>query len=400
MYDRIWIDNAATSWPKPPAVIAAIADFYRECGGAAGRGNNWRSREAENIVAACRQRIRQLFSPGDSDQVVFAHNGTDGLNLAIHGVLRPGDHVVATTLEHNSVLRPLYHWRDQHGVRVDLLAPESDGQIDPARLAAVVSRETRLVCLNHASNVSGTVQNIESLCDVVSRVSPQTLVLIDASQTAGKLPVDFHATGCDLMVMAGHKGLFGPLGTGLVLVSGRAASQIRPWRQGGTGGNSRSHSQPAEFPHRLEAGNLDVGNIAGLLAGIEFVLETGIRRIREHELLLDQRLRHRLGNHENTVLVGSQSGERIPVCSLLFGEQDVHDVAGILDASFSVDVRAGLHCAPLAAASLIGQKDPAATLRISPGWYNTLEQIDRVADAILQIINSPGNPSIPSRPRG
>ncbi len=382
----IHFDNAATSWPKPPEVIDAIVAYYRDCGRAAGRGGYSGAIQAESIVSRCREQVLQLAEVDSNAAAVFAHNGTDALNMAIHGMLRPGDHVVTTALEHNSVLRPLYAARDSIGVKLDIVWPDANGQIDPRKVGERIQSNTRLVCVNHASNVTGVAQDISAI-GRMCRINESVRLLVDASQTLGKFPFVFGSADWDLLAAAGHKGMFGPLGTGVLVLRNKAIDEIRPVRQGGTGLNSESEYQPDQLPHRLESGNLDVGGIAGLSAGLDFVRKTGVPQIHRHEIELRNLLVQRLRAIDEARLHGVSDCSRVAICSLTFERQNVHEVAFILDSSFGIEVRAGLHCAPLANQEQ-ETGSPRATLRISPGWYNTLEQIDSLASALAEIVES------------
>jgi len=382
----IHFDNAATSWPKPPAVVDAIAAYYRDCGRAAGRGGYAGSIRADSIVGKCREQILQLVGAGPSAFTIFAQNGTDALNMAIHGILSPGDHVITTALEHNSVLRPLYHARDAMGVECDIVWPDRNGTVDPRAVGERLRPNTRLVCVNHASNVTGSVQDIAAISQIC-RGHEKVRVLVDASQSLGKYPYDFGNADWDMLAAAGHKGMFGPLGTGFLVLRERAAADIRPVRQGGTGTESESESQPSSLPYRLECGNLNVGGIAGLSAGLEFVSTTGVEVLHRHEMELNRQLVAGLQALEGIRCWGNPQTGSVAICSLTFERQDVHEVAAILDSSYGMEVRAGLHCAPLALKNGEGGV-PRATLRISPGWYNTSEQIGLLVSALSGILES------------
>jgi selenocysteine lyase/cysteine desulfurase len=385
--DRIYLDNAATSWPKPPAVLEALVGFYRDLGRSPGRGDYASSAAAGAMVDRCRQLIRRVTGAAANDQVILAHSGTDALNTAIQGLLGPGDHVVATTVEHNSVLRPLFHARDRMGCVVELVAAEENGQVDPAAIARRLTESTRLVCVNHASNVTGMVQDIAAIA-TVCRLR-QIPLLVDASQSLGKADVAFERWGCALLAAAGHKGLFGPLGSGLLVIRHDLAGQLLPTRFGGTGRESELESQPSALPWRLESGSLAAGDIAGLGAGIQFVLDTGVAAIGQHEQRLDQRFRERLRGLPGVRLFGADAGRRIAVSSIAVSGADVGSLAMTLDASFGIEVRSGLHCAPRA---LTGNANSCgiSTLRFSFGWYNSLADVERAATALEQVIAAVG----------
>lgn len=382
---KIFLDNAATSWPKPPAVLDAIVTFYRDCGRSPGRGDYASAARAGAMVEDCRSRIREMASARLEDAVVLTHSGTEALNLAIQGLLRPGDHAVATTLEHNSVLRPLFAARDRLGCEIELVGPDGAGRVDPEDIGRRIRSSTRLVCLTHASNVTGIVQDVKS-CARVCRERNVPL-LVDASQSLGRSPMEFASWGIDLLAAAGHKGLFGPLGTGLLVVRAGLGNQVQPVLYGGTGRDSELEHQPQDLPWRLEPGSLDAGNIAGLAAGIAFVLATGVERIRAHELDLDRHFRRQVRGAPGVELLGSDGPERIAVSSLVVPGRDPAELAMILDASFGIEVRSGWHCAPRASRS---SSSPAGqpTLRFSPGWYNTLDDVERAVTALKAVLSA------------
>ncbi len=382
---KIFLDNAATSWPKPSSVLDAISSFYRDCGRSPGRGDYASAANAGALVERCRSLVREITSARPDDAVVLTHSGTEALNFAIQGLLRPGDHAVASTLEHNSVLRPLFAARDRHGCQIDLVEPDVAGRIDPIAVDTRITARTRLVCLTHASNVTGMGQDLQAVAQLCRQRNVP--LLVDASQSLGRVPLDFAGWGIDLLAAAGHKGLFGPLGTGLLVVRAGVGDQLQPILFGGTGRDSELEHQPQALPWRLEPGSLDAGNIAGLAAGIGFVLETGVERIREHELGLDQQFRARVRALPGVELFGSDSLERIAVSSLVVPGRDPAELAMILDASFGIEVRSGWHCAPRASRSVL-KPGGQPTLRFSPGWYNTLDDVERAARALQTIVSA------------
>jgi selenocysteine lyase/cysteine desulfurase len=333
-------------------------------------------------VTTCRQAIAELIRAQVDDQVVFAHNGTDALNWGIHGLLRPGDHVVVSSLEHNSVLRPVAAFAERQGGSYSLVSADERGVVSPANIQAAIGPKTRLVCLTHASNVTGVLQPVAEVGAVCREAGVS--FLIDAAQTIGRVPIDVRRLQCDLLAAAGHKGLLGPLGTAFLFVSGRIAQQLQSLRQGGTGTETTAEQQPATYPHRLEAGNLNVGGIAALLAGIHYVKNIGVEAIGRHELALVEQLFAGLEGCPGVELLARRTEPRVAIASLTFAEHDVHDAAAILDSAFGIQARAGLHCAPHA---LSGgpHHESVATLRLSPGWQTTSEQIQRAVEAIREI---------------
>ena len=263
---RIYLDNAATSWPKPEAVYRAVDDYQRRLGAPAGRGSYSEAAETERIVGSCRQKIAQLLGASDPSRIIFTLNGTDSLNLALHGLLRPGDHVVTTVCEHNSVLRPLRFLAEQRQVSATYVGCDGQGFVSPDDIRRAITPHTRLIALVHVSNVTGAIQPVEE----VGRIAAEhgQTYLIDAAQSLGYVPIDVRRLGCHLLAAPGHKGLLGPLGTGVLYVAPGVEQQLLPLRQGGTGTRSDEDIQPTSLPDRYEAGNLNVPGIAGLAAGV------------------------------------------------------------------------------------------------------------------------------------
>jgi cysteine desulfurase family protein len=377
---RLYLDNAATSWPKPPAVIDAIATFYRENGTAASRGNA--SSHTDRSVDIVRQGVADFINADSKKEIVFAFNCTDALNIALHGSLSPGDHVVASGLEHNSVLRPLNYLAAQRQVEFSIVDTDSDGVIDPAALESEIKSNTKMVCLSHVSNVTGVVQPVAAVGEICRRRS--VMFLVDAAQSLGHIPVDVKAFQCDLLAAPGHKGLLGPLGTAVLYVGEHVAERVEPFRQGGTGSISDNESQPNEMPTKLEAGNLNVGGILGLGAGLAFVRESPFAEIMAHGADLGGRLLEGLCRIEQVEVYMAHAGERIAVISFNVGREDPREVAAILASHFGIEVRAGLHCAPRAH-KFLGTLARGGSLRVSPGVFNTIDEIDRMVDAIREI---------------
>lgn len=385
MRRRTYLDNAATSFPKPEAVYAATDAYARRLGAAAGRGSYGSAVESAEIVRRCRLNLARLFNAEGPDRFAFTHNGTDALNLALHGLLRPGDHVVTTEAEHNSVLRPLRTLADA-GVAVTVVPCDCQGFVSPNDIRGALQSETRLVAMTHASNVIGAIQPVDEIAEAAK--SAGAFVLIDAAQTAGHVPIDLAALPIDLLACSGHKGLLGPLGTGLLYVRPGVESHLRPLRQGGTGTASEEDRHPESMPERLEAGNLNVLGLAGLEAATAWLLDRGVAAVRRHEQELTARL---LAGSE--VILGLRvSGpadpeRRIGVVSLTADGWTPQDLAAVLDAEFGVEARAGLHCAPLIHRRL-GTGETGGTLRLSLGAFSTAEDVDAAADALHRILSS------------
>jgi len=380
---RIYLDNAATSWPKPEAVYAAVDRYQRQIGAAVGRGAYADAVEAQRLVSEARRGCADLLAVNDPDRIVFGFNGTDVLNLAIHGLLRSGDHVVTTVCEHNSVLRPLADAARQLGVEVSYVGCDGAGVVDPQDVLRALRPRTRLAVVTHASNVTGAIQSIAEIARVVHTTS--ALLLVDAAQSAGHLPFNVSALGADIVAASGHKGLLGPLGTGILYVRTGLETSLRPIRQGGTGTHSTSDEPPAEMPHRYEAGNLNMPALAGLAAATRFLLDKSVDAVAAHEATLVEQLCQGLRAMPSVRVYGPREGsERAPVVSISIEGYDPQDFAAALDSAFGVQCRAGLHCAPRMHAAL-GTLPRGGTVRFSVGWSTTRGEIDRTLEAVAAI---------------
>ncbi len=376
MTERLYLDHAATSWPKPSEVVDAMADYIRQCGAAAGRGNYRSATQAAGIVRSLRVAIgRWIGAPGDL--ISFHANGTAALNVAIHGLLRPGDHVVTSSAEHNSVLRPLHRLQRDADIRLSIVDCDRFGRVDADQLLGEVTERTRLVALTHASNVTGAIQPVQQVGNALR--SHSAWLLCDAAQTFGVCPIDVAKLGIDLLAAPGHKGGQGPLGTGLLYAAPDCVDQLRPLLQGGTGSDSESLEMPETYPDKLEAGNLNVPALAGWLAGIGDP-EDAVSRW-EHANRLSSRLHNRVGDIEGLTIFG-EPGD-LPILSLASGVLAPADLASILDSDYQIETRAGLHCAALIHKTI--GSHPDGTLRISAGTSTTESDIDRVADALAEI---------------
>jgi cysteine desulfurase/selenocysteine lyase len=381
---RIYLDNAATSWPKPHAVYDAVDRYQRELGAPAGRSAYAEAAEVERIVGSCRKKIAQLVNADDPSRIVFTQNGTDSLNLALHGLLRPGDHVVTTVCEHNSVLRPL-SFLAERGVTATHVECDSHGYVDPDAIRRAIKPQTRLIALIHASNVTGAVQPAEAIGKIAA--DHGIMFLLDAAQSLGYVPIDVRAIDCHLVAAPGHKGLLGPLGTGVLYVAPGVEQQLLPLRQGGTGTRSDEDRQPQSLPDRYESGNLNVPGIVGLEAGVSHLLDLGEAHILAHGRMLVQRLLAGLTGLPGLRLYGPPSGDdRVGVVSLDVKGFDPQELAAVLDAQWRIQTRAGLHCAPRMHAAL--DTSPSGTLRLSIGHFSTQEEIDAVIAAFTEITSA------------
>lgn len=379
----IYLDNAATSFPKPEVVYKATDSFFRRLAVNPGRGSHRLSIEASQVILRARRRLAELFNAPDPARIVFTLNTTEALNLAIKGVLSGGDHVVTSSIEHNSVVRPLKAL-EGFGVKVTKVQASQEGKVSSGDIEAAITANTRLIVLSHAGNVTGTIQPIEEIGQIARRRG--ILFLVDAAQTAGVLPIDVERQNIDLLAFPGHKGLFGPSGTGGLYI--KKNIELQPLREGGTGTESEFDIQPEELPERFEAGTLNSVGIAGLLAGVEFILDMGQQQIRTHELMLVERLIAGLRAIPTVTVFGPRKAdESVATVSLTVGGWEPADVGAVLDESFGIAVRTGLHCAP-DAHKTIGSF-PNGNIRVSPGFFNTLAEIDSFLDAIKKLAASP-----------
>lgn len=381
--ERIYLDNAATSWPKPDAMIKAVEQYLRELGAPAGRSGYREAAEVERRIKDTRRQLALFIGAEDAQRVAFTGGCTDSLNMALHGLLRRGDHVVTTVAEHNSVLRPLKYLEEHRGVQVTRVHVSPEGLVDVDTLAAAMRPETRLIAMIHASNVTGALQPVEKVAELAH--DRGVLFLVDAAQSLGILPIDVGTLGIDLLAGPAHKGLLGPLGLGVFYVAPGVDEKVESLRQGGTGTQSEDDHQPAALPYKFESGNSNVPGILGLQAGLGFLHERTVAEIRNHEMELTARLIDGFASIEGLTIYGPRDPEqRIGVVSVTLEGFDPHEIASTLDAVYSIQVRSGLHCAPLMHRAL-GTLDRGGTVRFSLGPFITHEHIDRALAAFEEI---------------
>ncbi|NPV76472.1 MAG: aminotransferase class V-fold PLP-dependent enzyme [Anaerolineae bacterium] len=378
----LYLDNAATSWPKPPGVAQAMAQFLAEVGANPGRSGHRLSIEAARIVYSAREAVANLFGAPDPLRVVFGLNITDGINLALHGLLRAGDHVVTTGMEHNAVMRPL---RDlaQQGIEFTQAVCEADGTLDPHRIEEAIQPNTRLIALNHASNVCGAILPIRAVGQIARR--RELLFLVDTAQTGGALPLHMENDCIDLLAFTGHKSLYGPMGTGGLILSERInPADLHPLRQGGTGSRSEREVQPDFLPDRFESGTPNAVGLAGLLAALEWLQEQGLETIRTHEKALCADLLDGLINTPGVIVLGPQDAAR-QTATVAFNIRGMEpSTVGLrLDEEFNILCRVGLHCAPSAHRTL--GTFPDGCVRFGLGAFNTAEDIQQAVEAVRQL---------------
>lgn len=378
----VYFDNAATSFPKPESVYAAVNKYQRELGAAAGRGAYQRGLQVNALVERTRTLLARLLHCTDPSRVIFTKNATEGLNGVLQG-LRPGDHVVTSNLEHNSVIRPLHALQRDRKVEFTTVNAQADGIISASDIRAALRPHTRLIALIHASNVTGAIQPIEEVAEIAQAAGVRFLV--DGAQTAGHLPINLSKTRIDYLAAAGHKGLLGPLGTGILVVRAGCEADLPPWLYGGTGSQSEDPNQPETLPEKYESGNLDAPGIIGLGAGVEYLLEHPLEEQRRHEIALMQQFREGLKSVPGIIAYAPpQIEQQVGVLSLNLPEVDPQTLAMILDQNFGLEVRAGLHCAP-GAHRHSGSFERGGTVRFSVGPFTTPEQIERAVAALQEI---------------
>ncbi|MDP2662195.1 MAG: aminotransferase class V-fold PLP-dependent enzyme [Dehalococcoidia bacterium] len=376
----VYFDNAATSWPKPPEVAEAVFRALSHPMGNPGRSGHRLAVEAGRLVLGAREALAELFGVADPASVVLTKNATEALNLAIFGLVRPGDHVVTTSMEHNSVMRPLRHLEASHGVEVTVAPCSPEGFLDPGLVRQALRPTTRLVVTTHASNVVGALLPVAEVADICRKAGVPYLV--DAAQTAGVFPIDVEEMGIDMLAFTGHKGLLGPTGTGGLVI--RDDLDLEPLTRGGTGSLSDREVQPEFAPDRYESGTLNVAGLAGLAAGVNHILQTGVARIREHELRLVSAFQEWSSRARFCRTYGQGSPERqVATISFNLGGVSPDEVGRLLDSEFNIMSRIGLHCAPIAHRTL--GTFPVGTVRFSWGMFNSLDEIEFAGEALAWI---------------
>lgn len=380
----IYFDNAATSWPKPECVTEAMRHFMTSVGANPGRSGHRLSVEAGRVVYSAREAVARLFNLQDPMRVVFGLNATDALNLGMRGVLRKGDHVVTTSMEHNSVSRPLRDIQGE-GVEVTFVQCSREGFLDPGGVQEAIKSNTRLIVVNHASNVVGSLAPAREV-GAIARESG-ILFMVDAAQTAGCVPIDVGRDNIDLLAFTGHKGLLGPQGTGgLAIGDDVDVGRLRRVRAGGTGSRSELDVHPEFLPDKYESGTLNAVGLAGLAAGVEFVLERGVDEIREHELALTHRFLDRARDDVEGIIVYGGLDEKRQTSCVSFNIEGCSqsDIGLYLDDEHGIMCRVGLHCAPLAHRTI--GTFPDGTVRFGMGCFNTLEEVDLAIEALGELV--------------
>ena len=376
----IYLNNAATSWHKPEVVYQTNDAYLRNLSGSINRGTGGATLDAGRAVLETRELVADFFNIREPEQVIFTANATEALNLALQGLLVAGDHVVISSLEHNAVTRPLQALQDR-GVGYTVVNCGPGGRLNPRELEEAIGPRTRLICLTHASNVTGIILPVNEVGEIARRHHLQYLV--DTAQTAGEIPVDVEAAGVTLLAFTGHKGLLGPPGTGGLYI--RYPETVRPLIFGGTGSRSELLTQPEILPDKYESGTINAPAIAALGAGIRFIQETGLDNIRRHTLELTARLLEGLRRLPGITLYGPpDTSERVPVVSINISGLSPGEASAWLADHYDIVTRPGLHCAPLAHRT-IGTLQ-TGTLRLSPGYFNTKAEIEATLAAIEELV--------------
>lgn len=375
----IYLDNAATTRQKPQPVIDAVVSAMTTLGNSA-RGTHEGSLSASRMIYGTREKLATFFNCPRPDHVVFTANSTEALNMAICGLLDPGDHVIATDLEHNSVLRPLYRLEAERSVTLSFVPADRQGRIDYGEFERLIHPETRAIICTHASNLTGNAVDIGRVGAIAH--AHGLIFLVDASQTAGVLPIDMEAQQIDLLCFTGHKSLMGPQGTGGLCL--REGIALRPWKVGGTGVQTYNPAQPEQLPTRLEAGTLNGHGIAGLSAALDYLEETGLETIRSHEQALARQFYEGVSAIPGVTVYGDfTTWDRAPVVSLNIRDYDSSQVSDVLAEQFSIATRPGAHCAPRLHRALGTMAQGA--VRFSFGWFNTEEETQAAIAAVRSV---------------
>ena len=373
----IYLDNAATSFPKPKEVADAVYDFMINNGTSSGRGSYKKAMQSDYIVYECRKLIGNLFNFDDPKKVVFTSNVTDSLNIAIRGILKENDHVITSSLEHNAVWRCLKTLEKDINIKIDTVECSKDGITNPEDIKKYIRKDTALIVFTQVSNVLGTIQPIKEIGKIARENN--IVFLVDAAQSAGAMKIDIKEDNIDILAFTGHKSLLGPMGTGGLIIN--TDIDIKPLKAGGTGGDSAYDYQPDYYPNHLETGTSNVSGIAGLRAAIKFLNREGIDNIHNKEKELTKYALQRLETVKDIEIYGPKDCEKIlSVISFNIKNKRPEDISTILDQKYDIMLRAGLHCAPTAH-SVINTKD-RGSLRIGIGYFNTKDDIDKLVEAL------------------
>lgn len=379
----IYLDNAATTFPKPLEVIQEMTEYMTYYGGNAGRGSSSTSLKSSKIVYECREILCDFFNFHKSENVIFTSNITSSLNILFLSIIREGWHVITSSMEHNSVLRPLFKLQQEGKIELDVIQCSKEGYLDINDLENKIKSNTKLVVLSHASNIVGSIQPLKEVGNICRERN--IFFIIDSAQTAGCLPLDFKSLNCNALAFTGHKGLLGPQGIGGFLIDDNLNNIALPVFVGGTGSLSHALYQPDYLPDKFECGTLNMPGIVGLKAGLKFINKIGISSIEEKETILTNYLISRLSEIKNVKIYGPiDKKPRTSTISFNINDIDSSELSYTLDNQFKIITRTGLHCAPLAHKT-IGTY-PQGTMRVSLGYFNNINELDIFISAIKQII--------------
>ncbi len=378
----IYFDNTATSFPKPPCVAEAMMKFTTEIGANPGRSGHRLAIESGRIVYSAREALAELFYITDPLRIVFTANVTEALNLALNGLVKPGDHVITSSLEHNSMMRPL-RCLEQQGIELTVVQCSPQGRLDPSNIESAIRPNTVMIALNHASNVIGTILPIAAVGQIARK--HDLLLLVDAAQTAGVLAIDMERDGIDLLGFTGHKSLYGPMGTGGLVIGERVdLDAFEPIKCGGTGSRSEQEQQPEFLPDKFESGTPNAIGLAGLNASVRWLLEQSLDQIRCHEIRLTKRLLDGLSSIAGVKIYGEQDPEnQIATVSFNILGKEPSEIGLRLDEEFGILCRVGLHCSP-ASHKTVGTF-PAGTVRFGLGFFNTEDEVDVAIAAVRKL---------------
>ena len=381
----IYLDNAATSWPKPEIVYKTMESFLRTVGGNPGRASHSMAIAAGSAVEEARILVAQLIDASDKNRVIFTLNCTDALNLGLKGLLKAGDHLITDSIGHNSVVRPLTKLEQQEVKVTRLASDKQTGSLSADDIEKAITKETKLIVVTHASNVTGVIQPIKEYGEIAKKHN--VIFMVDAAQTAGTYPINIKDSHIDLLAFSGHKGLLGPPGTGVLYVGKRAV--LDSIREGGTGSQSELEKQPTQLPQMYESGTPNTVGIAGLGAALRFILDLGVKNIRDHEIeLIGHLLNGLLSIPQITVYGPNDAEKQVAVVSFNIEGWEPAEAGAILDQSFDIKVRTGLYCAPVAHKTF--GTFPTGSVRIGLGYFNTIEDIDFTVEALKKMANSKG----------
>jgi cysteine desulfurase / selenocysteine lyase len=370
----IYLDNAATSYPKPESTITLLDRFVKDIGGNPGRSGHNLSLEAARIVFDAREQLTSFIGGRNSEQLIFTQNGTESLNLAILGLIGERDHVITTSMEHNSVMRPLTHLQKERSLEVSVVQASQEGMVDPKEFRKLVRRETMAVIVNHGSNVTGTVQPLHEIRKAV----PEAIFIVDACQTIGSVPIDVEEMGIDILCFSGHKSLLGIQGTGAVYI--RPDLELTPLKFGGTGSKSESIEPPMMLPDRYECGTPNTPGIAALLGGLSFIMETGMEAMTKRKKELKESILHGLTGIGGVQVYGNPGkSDSLAIISFNVKGRLPSEVGYTLNKE-EIFVRVGLHCSPIAHRTI--GTFPGGTVRVSPGYFTTDEEVNEFLEAI------------------